>query len=215
MAGLIEKDIRLILQRKQALVLFLVIALFMGFTMDGTFIVGYLPFLCIVLTVGTLSYDEFDNGLQFLMTLPITVQSYVKEKFVFVLGSGFITWILSLVLYVVVNSIKGIEIVLKEDLAPALLVLCFMMIIASALLYFQIKFGAEKSRIVFMVTGGIIFAIGYAMIEIVPAEVVSNIVFFIDTIHPLILLAIIMLFTLCIVFIALLASIQSLNKKEL
>ena len=78
-----------------------------------------------------------------------------------------------------------------------------------------IKFGAEKSRIVFMVTGGIIFAIGYAMIEIVPAEVVSNIIFFIDTIHPLILLAIIMLFTLCIVFIALLASIQSLNKKEL
>ena len=37
MAGLLEKDIRLIMQRKQMLLLFVVIAVVLGFSQDGTF----------------------------------------------------------------------------------------------------------------------------------------------------------------------------------
>lgn len=42
MAGLLEKDVRLIMQRKQMLLLFVVIAVVLGFSQDGTFILGYL-----------------------------------------------------------------------------------------------------------------------------------------------------------------------------
>lgn len=47
MAGLLEKDVRLIMQRKQILLLFVVIAVVLGFSQDGTFILGYLSFCCI------------------------------------------------------------------------------------------------------------------------------------------------------------------------
>ena len=40
MLGLIEKDLRLTLTRKQTLIIFLAIALFMGISMDGTFVIG-------------------------------------------------------------------------------------------------------------------------------------------------------------------------------
>ena len=61
MAGLLEKDIRLLLQRKQAIVMFLVIAVVLGFSTEGTFIVAYTAFCLIMVAVGTVSYDEFDN----------------------------------------------------------------------------------------------------------------------------------------------------------
>ena len=45
MAGLLEKDIRLIMQRKQMLLLFVVIAVVLGFSQDGTFYFGISVFL--------------------------------------------------------------------------------------------------------------------------------------------------------------------------
>ena len=49
MAGLIEKDIRILLQRKQVIVLFMVIAIILGFSMGGTFVVGYTTFCILIL----------------------------------------------------------------------------------------------------------------------------------------------------------------------
>ena len=83
MAGLLEKDIRLIMQRKQMLLLFVVIAVVLGFSQDGTFILGYLSFCAAIVMVSTISYDELDHGYEFLMTLPITAKIYVKEKYLF------------------------------------------------------------------------------------------------------------------------------------
>lgn len=85
MAGLLEKDIRLIMQRKQMLLLFVVIAVVLGFSQDGTFILGYLSFCAAIVMVNTISYDELDHGYEFLMTLPITAKIYVKEKYLFIL----------------------------------------------------------------------------------------------------------------------------------
>lgn len=78
MAGLLEKDVRLIMQRKQILLLFVVIAVVLGFSQDGTFILGYLSFCASIVMVSTISYDELDHGYEFLMTLPITAKIYVN-----------------------------------------------------------------------------------------------------------------------------------------
>ncbi|MGN0367798.1 MAG: ABC-2 transporter permease, partial [Wujia sp.] len=79
MAGLIEKDIRILLRRKQALFLFFALAVVLGYTQGGTFILGYLPLLIMLLAMGTIAYDELDNGYTFLFTLPIDVKTYVRE----------------------------------------------------------------------------------------------------------------------------------------
>lgn len=56
MAGLFEKDIRILMQRKKALLLFLALSVFIGYSQDGTFILSYLPMLMIIVMIGTISY---------------------------------------------------------------------------------------------------------------------------------------------------------------
>ena len=64
MSGLLEKDICLLLKgHRNTMILFLMICVFLGLSQTDTFILGYFPFLMIVLLIGTLSCDEADNGL--------------------------------------------------------------------------------------------------------------------------------------------------------
>ena len=63
MSGLLIKDFRLLLQRKQSMVLLLVLAVALNWTMgeSNSFIMGYLPLISLIFATGTISYDEFDN----------------------------------------------------------------------------------------------------------------------------------------------------------
>ena len=62
MSGLLEKDICLLLKgHRNTMILFLMICVFLGLSQTDTFILGYFPFLMIVLLIGTLSCDEADN----------------------------------------------------------------------------------------------------------------------------------------------------------
>ena len=80
MSGLLEKDICLLLKgHRNTMILFLMICVFLGLSQTDTFILGYFPFLMIVLLIGTLSCDEADNGLPFLFTLPIDRKLYIRE----------------------------------------------------------------------------------------------------------------------------------------
>ena len=59
MSGLLEKDICLLLKgHRNTMILFLMICVFLGLSQTDTFILGYFPFLMIVLLIGTLSCDE-------------------------------------------------------------------------------------------------------------------------------------------------------------
>lgn len=155
MAGLIEKDIRLLLQRKVLLILFFVISIVVGFSKDGTFILGYLPFLTAMILISTISYDELDNGYQFLMTLPISERLYVKEKYIFCMGGTALAWVLAVILYMAAQITAGNEIVLSEQALEILMFLCVVCILMAIMLPIQMKFGAERGRIVLLcVVGG-------------------------------------------------------------
>ena len=74
MKGLLIKDIKLLNNQKKQFILLLVMFVFLGFTgiFMPEFIMGYLPFTLGIFVMSTISYDDFDNGLSFLMTLPVT-----------------------------------------------------------------------------------------------------------------------------------------------
>ena len=120
MKGLLEKDLRLMLSRKQSILIFIVASLFVAFTMDGSFVVSYLTMLFTVIAISTLSYDEYDNGFAFLMTLPFSRKTYVREKYIFTLLAEITAWVISVIFYYVVNMIKGVRIDLLSE-APVLL----------------------------------------------------------------------------------------------
>ena len=82
MRGLIEKDLRLMFKRKQILLVIVFVEIMLGISGSGNFAVVYFTLLGGIIAAGTLSYDEFDNGLEFLFTLPIDRKTYIRGKYV-------------------------------------------------------------------------------------------------------------------------------------
>ncbi|MCR5402770.1 MAG: ABC-2 transporter permease [Butyrivibrio sp.] len=156
MLGLMEKDLRLTLCRKQTLVIFFVMALLMGISMDGAFIVGYLTMLATIMSVGTISYDEFDNGYVFLMTLPFDRKTYIREKYLFSLIMSAAAWCVGAVLYCTGNLLRHNAINLMDELPMVLAILPVLYLSAAIMIPLQFKYGAEKSRIVFSILLGAI-----------------------------------------------------------
>lgn len=151
MSGLLTKDLYLVLQRKQGVLMFLAIAVLMSFSMDGSFTFGYTMFFLMILAVGTISYDEFDNGYCFLMTLPITRKLYVAEKYVFCILTALTGWFFSLILCAVVGAIRQVELVSAEMLGSLVAMFPVALILMSLMVPIQLKYGAEKSRGVLIV----------------------------------------------------------------
>ena len=161
MLGLLEKDLRLTLTRKQTLVIFFVVALIMGMSMDGSFIVAYLTMLATILAVGTISYDEFDNGFAFLMTLPFSRKTYVREKYLFSLLLAGAAWCVGAILFCVVSGIRHDTASLKEALPMLVAILPVMYLTAAVMIPLQLKYGTEKSRIVLLILFGVIAIVLY------------------------------------------------------
>ena len=107
MLGLLVKDLRIALTRKFALLIILVIALIMGTSMEGPFIIGYVTMIALMLAVGTIIYDEMDNGYDFMMTMPLTRKTYVREKYLFCLLSALVAWLVGAILTCAAYIITG------------------------------------------------------------------------------------------------------------
>ncbi len=162
MRGLIEKDLRLTLARKQTLLIFCVMGLVMGLSMDGPFVVGYLTMLSAIVAVGTLSYDEFDNGMAFLMTLPFERKTYVLEKYLFslILAAG--AWVIGVILYGAGNLVRGNPVNVVSELPMLFTLIPALYLSVSILIPLQLKYGSEKSRLFLFVLFGVIAVVIFA-----------------------------------------------------
>ena len=155
MLGLIEKDLRLTLARKQTLFIFLAVALVMRLSMDGPFLIGYLTMFATIVAVGTISFDEYDNGFAFLLTLPFDRKTYVREKYLFCLLMAAAAWCLGAVLYGVGNSLRHSAGSLRDELPMLLAMIPVMYLSAAVMIPLQLKFGSEKSRIALFILFGL------------------------------------------------------------
>lgn len=136
MSGLLEKDICLLLRgHRNMLILFFMICVFLGLGQPGTFILGYLPSLMLVVLIGTFSCDESDNGFPFLFTLPIDRKTYIQEKYVFCVGGTVVSFAIAWMLYMASQVLHGVS-----NLSGLLLENAGMIPV-------QIKFGAESARV--------------------------------------------------------------------
>ena len=158
MAGLFEKDIRLIMQRKNVLMILMLLSVFLAYTQEGTFIVSYLPAVATIMIIGTMSYDELDNGYRFLLTLPVTTRIYVIEKYIFCVAGIFMSWILAVVLYFFMGVLHGNKINIVSDIPMLVRFFIAIEALVFIILPMQIKFGIEKSRVVILIVRGAIIA---------------------------------------------------------
>ena len=96
MKGLLIKDLLLLKNQKRIAVLMILVSLFLLFSQDNNgFIISYCTFIAAMLTLNTISYDEFHHGNQFLFTLPFLRKSYAKEKYLLCIGSSLVIWCIS------------------------------------------------------------------------------------------------------------------------
>ncbi len=158
MKGLLIKDIRLMKNMRNSIIMILLIAVSMGaYVKDVSFIITYLALIGASFTTSTMSYDEFDNGYTFLLSLPVTRKGYVLEKYAFGLLLGGGGWLRASVLVTVAGAVRNTSTV-TDSLMMSLVMLPVALLLLSVLIPFHMKFGGEKGRIVMIITIGLIFA---------------------------------------------------------
>lgn len=159
MTGLLIKDFKLMKSQGRSMIAVLILGIAMNLWMENYgFIIGYMGFVGITLAMSTISYDEYDNGNAFLFSLPITLREYVAEKYVFGLLFSGGAWLIGTAGALVIDLSKE-STSLEEILAAALVILPVVVLMLSLMLPFQLKFGAEKGRIIRMGVMMLIFAI--------------------------------------------------------
>ena len=220
MAGLFEKDIRILMQRKKALLLFLALSIFIGYSQDGTFILSYLPMLMIIVMIGTISYDEYDkiviyydNG-QGTMSLPIDSKVYVSEKYIFCIAGTLVSCIAATLIYLTSQALKGINVNIKSSISDILATPLIMLLFVAIILPLQIKYGAEKSRVTLLVVVGIIAALIFVFKKIVNFETLMNILHYFDQIADWIIILIGIMSVLIALLVSYLISYNIMKNKE-
>lgn len=147
--GLLIKEVKLMKSQMRFFVVILVVwGVLMAGSMDNSFLIGYTAMLCSFLTLSTFSYDEYENGAAYLLTLPVLRKDYVSEKYMFGFLVSTLPTILMSVLLWIVHAVQGragrpadylLAIVISLPMAYLLLVLEIPLVI---------RFGREKSRII-------------------------------------------------------------------
>lgn len=167
MKGLLIKDYKLMLGQKSFLGMAALMAvLYLAIYKDPTFAVVFITVMCTMFTISTLSYDEYENGMAYLFTLPISRNIYVLEKYAFALVNSIVTGVIMYAMAYGVVKIRGLAIS-QSDMYSGLAGACFVSIIMiSYMIPSYIKFGMEKSRIVSVSGMAAIFLILYLGIKI-------------------------------------------------
>lgn len=215
MTGLMEKDMRLLFSNKQTILAFVAISVILGFSMEGTFILGYFPFLIVILMVGTISYDEMDHGFQFLMTLPVDPGLYVREKYCLCLLGGVFSWVASVGIYEIGKIYRGEALNFLEELPMISVFLPMMLVLIAFMLPIQIKFGVEKSRAVLAgFCGGIGVVVIFITKTILTKEKLSQMAAFADRISEPVLTAVCFAATAGILLVSYGISKKLMEKKE-
>ena len=149
MKGLLKKDLAILFCNKAMLIAAIIVlaaVAFMG-SGGGQFIMSYMAVFVPMVINSTISYDDMDNGMEYLMTLPVTRRQYVYSKYVFSAGAGFLCWIFSCVMGTLSNVIHGNQGDSGEWLFLCLMSLGILLFTSSLIIPVQLKFGAEKAKI--------------------------------------------------------------------
>lgn len=151
MKGLIIKDIKLLAGQKKIYPMFFLIGIMLVITgVEPTFFVVYMTTMFMMCSITTLTYDEYENGMQFLLTLPVSAKTYVGEKYVFSTGASTIATIGSMIVYFLYSFCAG-NVQVEEIKDIILICLCEYLAVLFILLLtlpLIIYFGAEKGRLV-------------------------------------------------------------------
>lgn len=222
MKGLLVKDIHMLLQQKNILMMILLLSVLLNFSMENTFVVGYLTFVGSFFVISSISYDEYENGFSFLFTLPIRRNTYVRSKYIFAVLACLLFWLTGCLITLVYCLAKNQFGRMQGGMMEACIYLPLILIFLAVMLPILLKFGSEKGRIVMVVVFCACILIGYLVDSMVTGQVAVYLETFMQKLDQLlvqpggrwILAGVIGAGTVMILGISYLASIAVMRRKE-
>lgn len=151
MAGLLLKDFKLSLKNKKLFVFIIFIAIAFVLTQGEamyTFAVSYSCIIFGMMVITTITYDDFNHSNEFLFTLPINRKLYISEKYLFAFLSMIVGGIASVILVLLVSTIKGGVVSPLEFTVGTLGTISVIWVILNIMIPLQLKFGGDNGRIV-------------------------------------------------------------------
>ena len=213
MKGLLVKDLRLLLQRKRFFLIMAVWALCMSFTMEDTgFVVGWVTMLMALFSLSTLSYDEYDNSMPFLMSMPVTSKEYAIEKYLFGMICGIVGCIFSITVELISIYVKHIPVDIGVVLISCIIYIPLIMFMLAVCLPVEFKWGSDKGRTYMLLIYGIIFSAILLVDKFFPET--ANIVSVLDNVSNTAFTVFSTIFIVILFIASILLSIRIMKKKE-
>ena len=162
MKGLLIKDFKLLKGQKQFFAAVLIVmTVFLMTSTSPSFVIIYITVMMGMLTLTTISYDEHENGMGYLFTLPVSRKGYVREKYLFGIMTTLPVLAVVSAIAFLVSGIRHIDFTVEEwggAIMGSMLIVTMML---SLLIPIELKFGAERSRIAMTLVFGGAFAVVY------------------------------------------------------
>ena len=158
MSGLLMKDLELLkVNIKTYFIVFAVGIIYLFVQTDGSiFFISYMIFVSLSVTVGTISYDGYHHGMNFLMTLPVTRKQYVWSKYLLGFCFAAVTGMAALLFGILKVQVTG-----NQEMQDLLISAGVSMILAGMILCgtipLRLKYEAEKSRIIMVAAAAALF----------------------------------------------------------
>ena len=172
--------------------------------------------LATIVAIGTISYDEFDNGFAFLMTLPFDRKTYVREKYLFSLIFAAAAWCVGIMMYFLGSIIRHNTAAVADEMPMLLALIPVLYLSAAIMIPLQLKYGSEKSRFVLFLIFGIIAIVLFGSKRYFSGEesFVLNLVRSLEGKSPMAILLVAAVVWLVAAFISYIFSVQVMEKKE-
>lgn len=182
MKALLMKDLRTLKNERRLWVSIIGVSVLFGVLLQNWyFMMGYIMFGLSMIARTMYQYDVADQGIVYLMTLPITRKEYVKEKYLLSLMSICIGGILSMILTKIGMLFTPDQADSNQEIFSAFLGILAVALVLQAIIFpVELKYDVSKSRIIILllVMGIIILFTAFDML--IGAILVAFITIFVD-----------------------------------
>lgn len=182
MKALLMKDLRTLKNERRLWVSIIGVSVLFGVLFQNWyFMMGYIMFGLSMIARTIYQYDVADQGIVYLMTLPITRKEYVKEKYLLSLMSICIGGILSMILTKIGMLFTPDQADSNQEIFSAFLGILAVALVLQAIIFpVELKYDVSKSRIIILllVMGIIILFTAFDML--IGAILVAFITIFVD-----------------------------------
>ncbi len=222
MKTLLVKDYRILMTQTKSLFILAIVGVIMVISsMDIDFLTGYMMMMAMILSLGTVNYDELDNGMAFILTLPASRKTYAVEKYVLTFVNIVLCAVAMLIIYFITRGFINWQFQAIDMISVTAGWICGIMLATSVMIPLYLKFGAEKRRVVMMILWGIVAVVaigGQKLAEVMAGtEAMNTINGFFTKISTLpagvVVLAVVAVLAMAVIF-SMGISIRIMQKKE-